>query len=62
MIAEYNDQTILGTEIITMLKFSNGAVGTIEASRNAYGRNNFLTFEIHGRRMPRICKKVRYNL
>ena len=35
-------------EIITMLKFSNGAVGTIEASRNAYGRNNFLTFEIHG--------------
>ena len=35
-------------EIITMLKFSNGAVGSIEATRNAYGRNNYLTFEIHG--------------
>ena len=35
-------------EMITLLKFQNGAVGSIEASRNAYGRNNFLTFEIHG--------------
>ena len=35
-------------EIITMLKFSNGAVGSIESTRNAYGRNNYLTFEIHG--------------
>lgn len=35
-------------EMLTMLKFSNGAVGSIEATRNAYGRNNFLTFEIHG--------------
>ncbi|MBL4731991.1 MAG: Gfo/Idh/MocA family oxidoreductase [Rhizobiaceae bacterium] len=35
-------------EMITMVKFENGAVGTIEATRNAYGRNNFLTFEIHG--------------
>lgn len=35
-------------EIITMLKFSNGAVGSIEATRNGYGRNNYLTFEIHG--------------
>ena len=35
-------------EMITLLKFEGGAVGSIEATRNAYGRNNFLTFEIHG--------------
>jgi predicted dehydrogenase len=35
-------------EMITLLKFAGGAVGSIEATRNAYGRNNFLTFEIHG--------------
>jgi predicted dehydrogenase len=35
-------------EMITMLRFKNGAVGSIEATRNAYGRNNFITFEIHG--------------
>lgn len=35
-------------EMITLVKFQNGAVGSLEASRNAHGRNNFLTFEIHG--------------
>jgi predicted dehydrogenase len=35
-------------EVITMVKFENGAIGSIEATRNAYGRNNYLTFEIHG--------------
>lgn len=35
-------------EMITLIKFEGGAVGSIEATRNAYGRNNFLTFEIHG--------------
>lgn len=35
-------------EMLTMLKFDNGAIGSIEATRNAYGRNNFLTFEVHG--------------
>ncbi|WP_336788534.1 Gfo/Idh/MocA family protein [Paenibacillus sp. MMO-177] len=35
-------------EISTLLRFENGAVGSIEATRNAWGRNNFLTFEIHG--------------
>lgn len=35
-------------EILTLLRFSNGAVGSLEATRNAHGRNNFLTFEIHG--------------
>jgi predicted dehydrogenase len=35
-------------EMLTLLKFDNGAVGSIEATRNGYGRNNFITFEIHG--------------
>ncbi len=37
-------------EMLTLLRFENGAVGSIEATRNAYGRHNFLTFEIHGER------------
>ena len=35
-------------EVLTMLRFDSGAIGSIEATRNAYGRNNFLTFEVHG--------------
>lgn len=35
-------------EFMTLVRFDNGAVGSIEATRNAHGRNNFLTFEIHG--------------
>ena len=35
-------------EFATLIKFENGAIGSIEATRNAWGRNNFLTFEIHG--------------
>lgn len=35
-------------EFIAMLRFANGAIGTVEATRNAYGRNNYLTFELHG--------------
>ncbi len=35
-------------EVMTFLRFENGAVGSLEVTRNAYGRNNFLTFEIHG--------------
>jgi len=30
------------------IRFANGAVGSIEATRNAWGRNNYITFEIHG--------------
>ncbi|HLF42726.1 MAG TPA: Gfo/Idh/MocA family oxidoreductase [Acidimicrobiia bacterium] len=37
-------------EVTTLVRFEGGAVGSIEATRNAYGRNNFLTFEIHGTR------------
>jgi predicted dehydrogenase len=35
-------------EVVSMLKFRNGAIGSLEATRNAYGRNNFITLEIHG--------------
>jgi predicted dehydrogenase len=35
-------------EMLTLVKFANGASGSIEATRNAYGRNNFITLEIHG--------------
>lgn len=37
-------------EMITLLKVQSGAVGSIEATRNAYGRNNFPTFKAHGTR------------
>ncbi len=33
---------------IALLRFSNGALGTLEASRFAYGRKNFLSFEVSG--------------
>jgi predicted dehydrogenase len=35
-------------EMHTLLRFSGGAIGSIEATRNAYGRNNFITLELHG--------------
>jgi len=35
-------------EVLSMLKFDNGTIGSLEATRNAYGRNNFITLEIHG--------------
>jgi predicted dehydrogenase len=33
---------------VALIRFENGAVGTLEASRFSYGRKNFLTFEISG--------------
>lgn len=35
-------------EVMTFLRFEGGAVGSLEATRNGYGRNNYITFEIHG--------------
>ena len=35
-------------EVLSLLKFENGAIGSVEATRNAWGRNNFITLEIHG--------------
>jgi predicted dehydrogenase len=33
---------------IAILRFANGALGTLEANRFSYGRKNFLSFEISG--------------
>ena len=35
-------------EVLSLLRFANGAIGSVEATRNAWGRNNFITLEIHG--------------
>jgi predicted dehydrogenase len=35
-------------EALAMLRFAGGAVGSIEVSRHAHGRHNYLTFEVHG--------------
>lgn len=35
-------------QVMTMIRFENGAIGSVEATRNGYGRNNYITFEIHG--------------
>jgi predicted dehydrogenase len=37
-------------QVMTMIRFENGAIGSLEATRNGYGRNNYITFEIHGDR------------
>ena len=31
-----------------LMRFKNGVVGSIEATRNAWGRNNFITVQVHG--------------
>ena len=35
-------------QCLFMVECENGAMGSIEATRNAWGRNNYITFEIHG--------------
>lgn len=35
-------------EVVSLIKFASGAIGSVEATRNAWGRNNFITLEIHG--------------
>lgn len=35
-------------EAVTIMRFRDGAVGSLEATRNAWGRNNYITMEIHG--------------
>jgi predicted dehydrogenase len=34
--------------VIALMRFKNGALGTLEASRFAWGRKNYLTFELSG--------------
>jgi predicted dehydrogenase len=35
-------------EVNFLINFENGAIGSIEATRNAVGTHNYITFEIHG--------------
>lgn len=35
-------------QFTSLIRFAGGQTGSIEATRNAYGRHNYLTFEIHG--------------
>ena len=35
-------------EVSFLVKFKGGAIGSIEATRNAWGRNNYITIELHG--------------
>ncbi|WCK53190.1 Gfo/Idh/MocA family oxidoreductase [Aneurinibacillus sp. Ricciae_BoGa-3] len=35
-------------EVNFLINFESGAIGSIESTRNAHGRNNYITFEIHG--------------
>lgn len=41
-------QVDVDDEVMALLRFETGAVGSLEASRAAHGRKNFLAFEIHG--------------
>lgn len=41
-------QVDVDDEVVSMLRFKSGAIGSLEATRNAWGRNNFITLEIHG--------------
>lgn len=35
-------------EDLMLLRFANGTVGSLEATRNAWGRHNFIDVEVHG--------------
>ncbi len=48
-------------QVLALLRFESGAVGSLEASRNAYGRHNHLTFEVHGSRGSIVFDYERQN-
>lgn len=37
-------------EVAILCRYESGAVGSVEATRMAWGRNNFITLEVHGTR------------
>jgi len=47
--------------VLTMIRFSSGVIGSIESSRNAYGRHNYLGFEIQGTKGTVIFDYQRLN-
>lgn len=44
-----------------LVNFKNGAVGSIEATRNAWGRNNFISVEVHGTKGSIVFNYERLN-
>ncbi len=44
-----------------LMKFKSGAIGSIEATRNAWGRNNFITVELHGTKGSIVFNYERLN-
>ena len=47
--------------VLMMIRFASGVVGSIESSRNSYGRHNFLGFEIQGTRGTIVFDYQRLN-
>ncbi len=47
--------------VLTMIRFESGVVGSIEATRNAYGRHNWLGFEVQGSRGTIVFDYQRMN-
>jgi predicted dehydrogenase len=48
LVGAKREEVDVDDEVLTLLRFENGAIGSLEASRHAHGRKNFLTFEVHG--------------
>jgi len=48
-------------QAIAMLKFANGAIGSFASSRVAWGRKNYLTFEISGTKGTLLFDQERLN-
>lgn len=47
--------------VLTMIRFSSGVIGSIESSRNSFGRHNYLGFEIQGTKGTVIFDYQRLN-
>lgn len=48
-------------EVMFLTKYENGIVGSIEATRNAWGRNNYIFIEVHGREGSIVFNYERLN-
>ena len=45
---ERKDKVDVDDEMVMLVQFNNGSIGSLEATRNAWGRNNYITLEVHG--------------
>ena len=48
-------------EVLFLTKFKNGVVGSIEATRNAWGRHNYIYIEVHGSKGSIVFNYERLN-